>query len=81
MLKIKTTTTRSGPPLVDAVTFPIECPKCGHKTDQPVSRLKSDPTLTCPSCSNVFKIESQGTGRQVADQLEELDRKMANLFK
>lgn len=81
MLKIKTTVTQSGPPLVDSVTFPIECPQCGHKTEQPVSRLQDDPTITCESCAHVFKIETHGTGRQVADQLAELDRKMANLFK
>lgn len=73
-IKVTVTTNRSGPPLGDAITFPIRCPECNHETEQSVSRLKDAPILVCPACSYHFKVESGGTGRQVADQIQEIDR-------
>jgi hypothetical protein len=60
--------------LVDEMTVPIKCPKCGHETEQSLARLKDDPILICPSCGDTFKIESSGTMGKVADELDEIDR-------
>lgn len=79
--KLTVKTTRSGPRLVDAVTFPIECPKCSHKTEQSAARLKDDPVIVCPSCGESFKIESGGSAREVADQLKNIDRLLDNFGK
>ena len=81
-LKIMMTTTRTdGPPLGDELTFAVPCPKCGHETEQAVSRLKDDPTLVCPSCSEAFKFESGGSMREVADQVDNIDRLFESLGK
>jgi transposase-like protein len=60
--------------LVDEMTAPIKCPKCGHETEQSIARLKNDPEIICPSCGQKFKIESGGTTGKVADKLDEIDR-------
>lgn len=75
-IKVSITTKRSGPPLTQAVAWPIACPKCGHETEQSIAALKTDPTLVCPSCSEAFKIESQDTAKQTFDQIAEIDRLM-----
>lgn len=81
MLKVTMTTTRTGPRLTDAVTFPIACPECGHETEQPVSRLQHDPTITCLACSYTFKVDTGSTGREVMDKLKKMDRLLDNFGK
>ncbi|WP_425487880.1 YnfU family zinc-binding protein [Microvirga lupini] len=62
------------PKLSDEITFPIGCPKCGHETEQTVTRLKDEPELTCPACGERFKVESRGSAGDVADELDKIDR-------
>lgn len=31
------------------------CPRCGHKTQQPIARLKSSDTLTCAVCGEIVE--------------------------
>ena len=82
MLKISVTTTRSNTGSVsDNVTFPIECPHCGHESEERLTGLKSDPLLTCAACSNQFKIETNGSAREASEKLSEIDRAIDNLFK
>jgi DNA-directed RNA polymerase subunit RPC12/RpoP len=81
MIKVSMTTKRTGSSLVDGVTFPIKCPNCSYETKQSVSRLQNDLVIACPSCSKSFKVETQGTGQKIADQLRDLDRQLDNLFK
>lgn len=80
-IKVTMTTTRSGPSLSDSVTFPIECPKCSHKTEQLASRLEQDPKVTCPACGEEFGVETGGSAREVSKQLKELDRLLDNFGK
>jgi Predicted ATPase involved in replication control, Cdc46/Mcm family len=80
-IKISTTVTKTGPRFAEAISFPIKCPKCGHETKQSIAGLKDDPLLVCSSCSETFKIESGGTARGVADDLDKLDRAWDNLIK
>jgi len=60
--------------IVDELDIPVECPECGHKMKQSLARLKHDPTITCPKCSQSFKCESGGTARDVADKISKIDR-------
>jgi hypothetical protein len=73
-IKVSVTTNRSGPDLADAMTVPVQCPKCGHESEHPIAGLKDDPILTCSACAETFKIESGGGLREVADQLDDIDR-------
>ncbi len=38
------------PGFFDNHTLSIPCGKCGHETEQTVSRLKTSPEITCPTC-------------------------------
>lgn len=40
-----------------SATLPIPCPKCGHKQNELVSRLRSNPQVTCASCGQVTAID------------------------
>jgi ribosomal protein S27E len=73
-IKVSITTTRSGPDLSDAVTVPIQCPKCGHETEHSIAWLKTDPVLSCSACGEKLKIDSGGTLTDVANQLDNIDR-------
>ena len=59
--------------LVDDLTFPIQCPKCGHEIEQSVDGLKDDPKLTCPYCGQSLQLQSGGSGWDIAQQLDDLD--------
>jgi transposase-like protein len=80
-IKISTTITRSGPNFTEIENVPIKCPKCGHESNYSLARLKNDPTLICASCSETFEIESGGSLRQVADQMDDIDRLFDKIVK
>ena len=51
--------------MLDAAMFhdgsvEIECPKCGHKTECEIARLKSNQDFVCRSCDKRFHINAAG---------------------
>jgi hypothetical protein len=45
-MKLTITTTRTGPTFSQSTTFPVKCPKCGHKSTHSLSRLKTNSSST-----------------------------------
>ena len=55
----------------------ITCPKCGHKSEENVGRLKTD-GYTCPNCGyNRDPSEFARAIKQVEDGVEKLKREIA----
>lgn len=40
-------------------TVPIPCPKCGHKQNELVSRLRQNPQITCGGCGVTIAINGE----------------------
>ena len=40
-------------------SIPVPCPKCGEKSQQKVSRLKTSPKLTCGACGVSFAVDAK----------------------
>ena len=59
--------------LVDDLTFPIQCLKCGYEIEQSVDGLKNAPKLTCPACGQSLQLQSGASGWDIAQQLDDLD--------
>jgi len=38
-------------------TIKFDCPGCGGKFDEPLSRFANDPGITCPACGKHFSIQ------------------------
>ena len=70
--------------LFDAKPLKITCPKCSHKLEQPVRRLKNAPKLTCPSCGATITVKAEGLRKALksADKgLADLKRSFSKLGK
>jgi ssDNA-binding Zn-finger/Zn-ribbon topoisomerase 1 len=58
----------------------ITCPKCGHKSEENVGRLKTD-GYTCPNCGYTCDpIELARAVKEVEDSIEKLKKKIAKKF-
>ena len=64
------------PNFSDSVVVPLTRPHCGHESQESLTGLKGDPVLTCSSCGEQFKIDSGGSANEVADKLDELQRRL-----
>lgn len=42
-----------------SASISIPCPKCGHKQNQLVSRLRQDPKVPCPQCGTVIAVDGK----------------------
>jgi DNA-directed RNA polymerase subunit RPC12/RpoP len=59
----------------------VACPKCGHKGEENVGRLKTD-GYTCPNCGDSRDAaEFARDIKQVEDAVEKLKRKFARVKK
>lgn len=80
-LKVTMTATVSGPSLRDELTFPIECPKCGHEIPQTLAQLKDNPVLVCSACGENVQVTSDAATREAAEQVDNIDRAWDKLAK
>lgn len=70
--------------MLDSQAIAIPCPNCGHKLSQTIGKLKTNPELTCPKCSNRFKVDATDMRREVAKvekSLADLQRTLGKLGK
>jgi DNA-directed RNA polymerase subunit RPC12/RpoP len=37
--------------------IPFDCPRCGRKFEEPLTRLAEDSNVTCSDCGKVFHLE------------------------
>jgi DNA-directed RNA polymerase subunit RPC12/RpoP len=59
----------------------VACPKCGHKSEENVGRLKTD-GYTCPNCGDTRDAtEFARAIKQVEDAVEKLKREFARVKK
>src|SRR4051794_26911006 len=72
-MKVTITTTQSGPNIADAMTIPVECPQCGHKSDHTLRQLQDNPLLTCGSCNTQIQITGDEL-RELTHSLDKIDR-------
>ena len=59
----------------DANPIQMTCPKCEHKFEESVGRLKDDPALTCPGYGATILIKADG----LRDGLEKAEKSLADL--
>jgi transcription elongation factor Elf1 len=52
-------------PLED-ITIPVTCPHCGYKVRKRISWLSNSSTIQCSSCDQIFRIDHEQFGREVA---------------
>ena len=58
----------------------ITCPKCGHKSEESVGRLKTD-GYTCPACGYTCDPSELARAiKEVEDSVEKLKREIAKNF-
>ena len=59
----------------------VACPKCGHKSEESVAKLKMDGYI-CPACGDTRDAaEFARAIKQVEDAVEKLKRELAHLKK
>lgn len=59
----------------------VACPKCGHKSEENVGRLKTD-GYTCPNCGDTRDAaEFARAIKEVEDAVEKLKREFARVKK
>lgn len=80
-IKFKIETRRSPGRTSEKFEMPIKCVHCGHDFRKSLAELRSDPVLSCPNCSEQFKVDTGGTARQLSDSLDGLDRAFDRLGK
>jgi DNA-directed RNA polymerase subunit RPC12/RpoP len=62
------------PHVSDDTVFPIPCPRCAHKTEQPFGSLKRNPTITCSACGHRYSIQGDGAVADVVTHPDEMNR-------
>lgn len=60
--------------LISNASIEIECPKCGHKFEQTIGRLKSDPEMPCPGCGTSIQFQAEGL-RTALDEVDDATAK------
>jgi len=56
------------PGFLDDASFVLECPKCGHKSEQMAGGLKAKPKFVCPGCGQPFDAAKFNRGITKADK-------------
>lgn len=60
----------------DSATLPITCPKCGHTTEEVISKLQQNKSCVCAGCGETIAITGDGL-----EQLEALKKAITNFGK
>ncbi|AQW28825.1 hypothetical protein ACKZDW_09075 [Ralstonia syzygii subsp. celebesensis] len=66
---------------LDDQSIELACPKCAHKFNETIGRLKNNPDITCGGCGATIHIsadELRKTLEEVERSLEELRRQLRN---
>ncbi len=45
---------------IDDMSADFDCLHCGHKLEETIARLKSQPRVTCPQCGKITEVELGG---------------------
>ncbi|MBP6651003.1 MAG: hypothetical protein KA181_01045 [Xylophilus sp.] len=61
--------------VLDSQAIAIPCPNCGHQISQPIGQLNTNPDLTCPQCSTLFKVDAT----QMCAEVAKVDQALADL--
>jgi uncharacterized Zn finger protein len=61
--------------LFDDSPIELTCPSCSRKFTERLGKLKTEPTLGCPSCGQSIKIDAAG----LVGSLKEVDKSLADL--
>jgi|DEB19_MinimDraft_2_1074335.scaffolds.fasta_scaffold12976_2 uncharacterized Zn finger protein len=70
--------------VLDNDTIEVPCPNCGHKLKERIAKLKTNPKLTCRSCSTAFVVDAKQlkvATEKVDKALADLQRKIGRAFK
>jgi DNA-directed RNA polymerase subunit RPC12/RpoP len=54
-------------------TLPVPCQNCGHKVEQTLARLKTDPVITCPKCGVATKYDAEGLRKGLESAQKSID--------
>ena len=57
--------------------LPIKCPHCEHQFKELVTRLESNPALSCPSCHGAFSVDRESIDRMLSE-IDELATDFGN---
>lgn len=58
--------------LMDDVTVPAQCPKCGHTEEKPVTWLKNNQPFPCAKCGGPVKVDGIDEMAASFEKLNEL---------
>ena len=69
---------------IDSQTVELPCPHCGHKSSQPIGKLKTNPKLACRACGQSFIVnanELRAAVQKIEKSLADLRRTLGRLGK
>ncbi len=73
------------PSLFDEQTLTITCGQCGHKTEQKIKQLETNPEITCPKCGVTTKVSAakfrEGIIRLAEKTLKDFEKKLSKTTK
>lgn len=55
----------------------LTCPHCAHRFEETIGKLKAGPTLSCPRCAKVFRVDAD----QLRTAAEDIEKRMVDLRK
>ena len=64
--------------LFDDAKLPLQCPKCGHTSQEKVTRLERNPKITCGGCGSVINVkadELRKARREINKAIDDLRKK------
>lgn len=61
--------------ILDTQAIDVPCPSCGHKLRETIGRLKTNPKLSCSSCSAEINVDASELKREIAA----LEKQLAQL--
>jgi transcription elongation factor Elf1 len=69
---------------LDSQVIELTCPHCGHKLQESIGKLKTNPTLICGKCQGRVKIDANNMRTEIAkveESLSQMQRKLAGFGK
>jgi hypothetical protein len=60
---------------LDSQVIELTCPHCGHKLQESIGKLKTNPTLICGKCQGRVKIDVNNMSRRVFGSVEQNARR------
>lgn len=70
--------------MLDSQCIDIPCPHCGHQLGETLGKLKTNPTLVCPSCKGSTEVDATDLRSKIAGiekQLADLGKSLGRLGK